>query len=458
MKIKKLLALSLAGILTLGTIGCGNSADSAKDSVPASAAASEEAQPAESKAEEGKTEAGKEEEQITLRMAWWGSQQRHDATQAVIKLYEEQNPNVTIEAEFYDMDGYLNKLNTLVAANDVWDIFQLGGNFPTYLEKIVPIDPYVQDGTIDVSDTTEAMLQTTQYEGKQIGLSNGVNTYGIAYDPAMFAEAGVAEPADNWTWDDWKDACLTIHEKLGIYGSSKVNDFMAGASVRCAQIDFETSFFNNDLSGLGFDDYKLMEPYFQIKKELVDAGAYPDPGAISEIKDIEGDYLVTGEAAMTWVATNQLISLANAAGREIKLAVLPRVSADGPSGSVVQSSQMLCISKDSDYPEEAAKFISFFANDEEANKILNGERGVPIMGKIRDMILQTADDTTKVTYSFVDKVGTFETADEVNVLSPPQQVEIEDKYNTLMDQVIFGEITPDAAAREAYDFAKAAFE
>lgn len=450
MKGKKILALVLTGVLALGMTGCGsNSAQTA----PASTAAAENAP-----AEESKAADNTGGEQVTLRMAWWGSQQRHDATQAVIKMYEEQNPNVKIEAEFYDMDGYLNKLNTLVATNDVWDIFQLGGNFPTYLEKIVPIDPYIEDGTIDVSDTTEAMLQTTRYEGQQVGLSNGVNTYGIAYDPAMFAEAGVAEPADNWTWDDWKDACLTIHEKLGIYGSSKMNDFMAGASVRCGQVDFHTSFFSTDLSGLGFDDYKILEPYFEIKKELVDAGAYPDPGAISEIKDIEGDYLVTGEAAMTWVATNQLISLANAAGREIKLAVLPRIGADDPSGSVVQSSQMLCISKDSQYPEEAAKFISFFANDEEANKILNGERGVPIMGKIRDMILESADDITKVTYSFVDKVGTFETADEINVLSPPQQVEIEDKYNTLMDQVIFGELTPDQAAKEAYDFAKAAFE
>ena len=117
--------------------------------------------------------------------------------------------------------------------------------FPLIWKKSFPIDPYIEDGTIDVSDTTEAMLQTTRYEGQQVGLSNGVNTYGIAYDPAMFAEAGVAEPADNWTWDDWKDACLTIHEKLGIYGSSKMNDFMAGASVRCGQVDFHTSFFQH---------------------------------------------------------------------------------------------------------------------------------------------------------------------------------------------------------------------
>ena len=35
-----------------------------------------------------------------------------------------------------------------------------------------------------------------------------------------------------------------------------------------------------------------------------------------KLRILRGDYLVTGEAAMTWVATNQLISLANAAGRD----------------------------------------------------------------------------------------------------------------------------------------------
>lgn len=121
MKGKKILALVLTGVLALGMAGCGsNSAQTA----PASTTAAENAP-----AEESNSADNTVGEQVTLRMAWWGSQQRHDATQAVIKMYEEQNPNVKIEAEFYDMDGYLNKLNTLVAANDVWDIFQLGGNF-----------------------------------------------------------------------------------------------------------------------------------------------------------------------------------------------------------------------------------------------------------------------------------------------------------------------------------------
>lgn len=58
------------------------------------------------------------------------------------------------------------------------------------------------------------------------------------------------------------------------------------------------------------------------------------PGAIKEIKDIENDYLVTGDAAMTWVASNQINSIVNAAGREIKVAPVPRMEKDGAYGMI----------------------------------------------------------------------------------------------------------------------------
>ena len=49
----------------------------------------------------------------------------------------------------------------------------------------------------------------------------------------MFEEAGVAEPTDDWTWDDYANAANTIHDKLGIYGCSSMlsSEFIAGCSV-----------------------------------------------------------------------------------------------------------------------------------------------------------------------------------------------------------------------------------
>ena len=106
------------------------------------------------------------------------------------------------------------------------------------------MDAYIEAGTIDVSDTTENFLATTRdNDGTQVGISIGTNTYGIAYDPAMFAEAGLEEPSDNWTWDEWKADCLAITGKLGIYGSSKMDNFIAGVTQRASQAEKDGNFF-----------------------------------------------------------------------------------------------------------------------------------------------------------------------------------------------------------------------
>lgn len=440
MKLRRLMALTTAVVMAASLTACGG----------------QKAETNTQMADSGK-ESAVSGEQITLRMAWWGSQTRHDATNKVIEMYEEQNPNVHIEAEFYDFDSYFTKLDTLVAADDVWDIFQMGGNFPKYINSIEPMDSYIEAGTIDVSDTTENFLATTRdNDGTQVGISIGTNTYGIAYDPAMFAEAGLAEPSDNWTWDEWKADCLAITEKLGIYGSSKMDNFIAGVTQRASQAEKDGNFFKKTNDGLEFTDTATFASYMQMIKDLTDAGSYPDAGAIKEIKDIEGDYLVTEDAAMTWVSSNQIASIVNAAGREIKIAPVPRITKDGSYGMGVQSSQQLCMAKSSKNKEEAAKFINYFVNDIEANKVLNGERGVPIMSKVRDVVMEQADDSSKMIYDFVDKIGNFPKED-CNVISPDPKTEIEDQYKLLIEKVQYGDVTPEDAARQLVEFAESKF-
>lgn len=436
MKLRRLTAIFLAGLMAASLSACSSGT---KTNAP------------ESKTEESGA-------QVTLRMAWWGSQTRHDATNKVIEMYEAANPNVHIEAEFYDFDSYFTKLDTLVAADDVWDIFQLGGNFPKYINNIEPLDSYIKDGIIDTSDTTENFLATTRNnDGTQVGISIGTNTYGIAYDPALFQKAGLAEPADDWTWDEWKKDCLTITEKLDIYGSSKMDNFIAGVTQRASQFKKDGNFFKKTNDGLDFTDPAPIADYMQMIKDLTDAGSYPDAGAIKEIKDIEGDYLVTGDAAMTWVSSNQITSIVNAAGREIKIAPVPRITKDGPYGMGIQSSQQLCISKNSKAKEEAAKFINFFVNDVEANKILNGERGVPIMSKVREAVVSQADESNRVIYDFVDKIGNFPKED-CNVISPDPKAEIEDQDKLLIEKVQYGDLTPEEAAKQLVEFAQSKFQ
>lgn len=446
---KRVLSFVLASAMLVSLAGCGaagNGSTSESTGTADTAASSDET--------------------ITLRMAWWGSQERHDRTIEVIELYESLHPEINIEYEYYSFDDYFTKLKTLVASDQVWDVFQMGGNFPMYMDKICPLDEYIESGIVDVSDITDANLKTTQdTEGHQLGLSNGLNTYGIAYDPAMFEAAGVPEPTETWTWDDYKNAAMTITEKLGIFGSSSflTSEFIAGCSALIGQYGDvgQYSFFNLDLTGMGFDDPSMLTPYIQMRADMINAGAYPDAGAAAEITNIENDFIVTGEAAMTWVAANQfptIYDVCKEQGRTLKLATIPRVTSDGPSGAVIQSSQMMCVSQDSEHKEAAAAFISWFENDPDCNNILQAERGIPVNTTIRDTLSAQATEGQQIMYDFVNEVSNFEMPEKVNVLSPDGQDEVVDNYRNYIQQVADGQISADEAAQKTYDDAAALFE
>lgn len=459
---KKVLALFLTAGMILGLTACGSKNEPSGSTAGSRQTETSQADSSQAQTDNGEAAAG---EDITLRMAWWGSQTRHDITVEVIEMYEKAHPNVNIEYEFYSFDDYFTKLKTLVASDQVWDIFQLGGNFPMYMDKIYFLDEFIDSGVVDVSDIPEGYLTITQdFEGNQLGLSNGLNTYGIAYDVDMFNDAQVALPTDNWTWDEYKDAALKIAESTGNFGSSGFtsSEFIAGCSTYIGQIGEigQYSFFNLDLTGMGFEDPSMLEPYIQMRADLIQAGASPDAGAEMEITNIENDFLTTGEAGMTWVAVNQfptIYDICKEEGRTLGLAPLPRVTADGPSGAVIQSSQMLCVSQDSEHKQAAAEFISWFQNSTECNDVLKGERGIPVNNTVRDSLKESATEGQQIMYAFVDLVGTFEMPEKINVLSPDGQDQVVDQYRNYIQQVATGEITAADAAQKTYDAAAAIF-
>lgn len=462
---KKLLAMLMATTMVASLAGCGStSADNSTTSTSDTSATESTTQTTVTTDTTAQTTTTAEP--VTLRMAWWGSQTRHDRTVQVIEMYEKENPNIKIEYEFFSFDDYFTKLKTLVASDQVWDIFQLGGNFPMYMDKIQFMNEYIDAGIVDVSQISDSYLKITQdTDGNQIGLSNGVNTYGIAYDVDMFKEAGVAVPTENWTWDEYADAARKIHDATGHYGTSGFgsSDFIAGCSTYIAQHGAigENGFFNLDLTGMGFNDASMLEGYIQMRADLIKEGASPDAGAEAEITNIENDFLVTGEAGMTWVAVNQfptIYDICQAEGRTLALAPIPRVTKDGPSGAAIQSSQMLCVSKDSQNKEEAAKFISWFQNSTACNDVLQGERGIPVNTSVRESLRASATEGQSIMYEFVDLVGTFKIPEKINVLSPDGQDEVVDHYRNYIQQVVYGEISAADAAAKTYADAEAIFK
>jgi len=105
----------------------------------------------------------------------------------------------------------------------------------------------------------------------------------------------------------------------------------------------------------------------------------------------------------------------------------------------------------------AAAFIDFFVNDEEANKILAGERGVPISSSIRTALEGQLTDAEKEIYTYIDKVGKNGDGQYVNLNEPAPMEAIRDRFNLDMEKVISGEMTAEQAAQDVLDFSNQQF-
>src|SRR5690606_36045313 len=153
---------------------------------------------------------------------------------------------------------------------------------------------------------------------------------------------GVPEPSFNWTWDEFEQAALTIQEKLGILGVSltRNDEFWILTTVVPQYGTGESLFLEPYRLELNYDDDGYVADYLRRVKRLTDAGAYPNPAQMAEIRDVEGNPIVRGESAMAYIFSNQFVALSQAAGRPLKLVSLPRVSPDGPLSLTIMSSQM----------------------------------------------------------------------------------------------------------------------
>lgn len=387
------------------------------------------------------------EEPVTLRIVWWGSQTRHDGTLAVIDRYMELNPHVTIEAEYMAWSNYWDKLASQAAAGTMPDIFQHDYNYiETYARSglSLPLDEYVGK-ELDLSDIAETYTAAGYIDGKLHGLTIGAGGPTVIYDPAVFAELGMEEPNPTWTYADFEAAMRKIREEKKIYGATMLYDGEMYRGFEAYARQKGEMIFNAE-GQLGFDrqtlvDYMTMYTGWQADRLVC------TPDVLVDAKvNIEADPLITGKSAMLWRNSNQIVGIAKAAGRELKMTAVPMMEDQVQFGGYIKPVMYWAVSKDSQNPAEAVKFISYFLNDIEANKILNAERGVPVAGKVREALYDSLGAAEKTMFDYVSAYVDF-----ASPMDPPQPAafgEVQALMGRAEEQVVYGEKTVEEAVDE----------
>lgn len=119
-----------------------------------------------------------------------------------IAAFEAEHPTINVEYETQAWDAYFTKLQTVVAANQAPDTFELNyENFVTYAEKgaLLDLTAMLGDGASAYNQTA---LAAFNLDGKQYGLVESFSNVVLFYNKDLFDAAGVAYPTADWTWDD----------------------------------------------------------------------------------------------------------------------------------------------------------------------------------------------------------------------------------------------------------------
>lgn len=391
------------------------------------------------------------QEQITLRISWWGSQTRHDRTLAAIELFEQQNPGVTIEPEYMSWNDYWIRMATLLAAEQLPDVMQQDLQYiRQYAEKgqLESLTPYVESGALDLSDVEESFWNGGVLDGQLYGLNLGTNSLMQVYDAAKLDELGIKIPEPGYDWEDYLAFLRELRAKLPAeaYPSSGVptNQIYNLITHRVRQLGGH--FYAPDGKSLGFGEEELIW-CFALSKTLTDEGLIPPMDVRLEMGvSPEMDLIVTGQSVLMETNSNQLIAVVNASGRPLKANIMPVAKDQTANGQYIKPSQFFSVSAKSPNKEMAVKFLDFITNSAEANDILLAERGVPIAAKIRESLKPKLSETDAIVFDFLGVAAQY--ADQISPPEPAGHSEVHDLLKTYDQNVCFGEMTPEDAARE----------
>lgn len=393
------------------------------------------------------------EEKVTLRFSWWGTEARHEATLAVIDAFMKKYPNIKIEAEYGAQDGYNDKKTTEFSTKTAPDIFQIEtGAGPEYSRMGVLYNlSTLKSIKFDKFDANFLEVNGQFGTGSQYAIPTGIAGSALIVNKTLADKIGI----DLTQQYDW--------EKLIEWGK-KVQEYDPELYLLSVNTGNGVSFFirtyTRQLNGVAIiDDAKktlnMTEEQFTQCFDLIDRlyksktcapAAYKAP--FHPNKDQEDPNWINGKyvASVGYTSNAQVLMEANP-NVEYIAGCMPLLANRKSDGWVNNCPQFMGIYAETKHPEEAALFLDFFFNTEEAAKILKTVRSVPPTAFAQKIVTEDGS-LHKLTAEAVERSLSYNGFDDGGLTTSAEVSKIlEEAY----EAVSYGSMTPAAAAKDVVE-------
>ncbi len=367
--LKRGFALSLAALMAIGAVGCGDSADEKKEENTASAGDAD-------KAEAG-TDSDMPYAGVTLKWATTDNAATGAEAKEMVELIKEKT-GIEIEWSITptSKSGEMDKVLVSLMAGDDIDIIS---RTPIQLEEfnnagvLEPLDELAEKAGYDMEATYGENL--TKFDGKTYGMPAYRDIWLTYYNKKIFDDAGIPYPtAEDWTWEKYMELAqqLTDPDK-GIYGSYIGDDpavFYMGATQR------GISGYKEDGSA-NFDDPAFKESLEWMNEMGNELKVQPSSLDQASGTHPYNEFLVNGNIAMWvnggWVAST--LADQEKYPRDWEAGILPMPYPEGETPSTLSINSCYAIPSTSSNKEAAFEAIKVLCE----NQYLLGHGRVPAM-------------------------------------------------------------------------------
>ena len=426
---KRVFATLCAGMILAGSLaGCGGaSTDSAAGGNSSGAQNAE-----------GKT---------TLNVLWWGSQTRHEQTTAMLEKFEELNPDIDVVMDYSDWDGYWTKLPAQVAGGQTPDVFQMDYAYLSQYANngvLAELDSYIADGSLDMSNVEQNILDSGTVNDKVYAISNVTNAPVMLYRKDLVDELGLELPM-NPTLTQYMDVAKAVYEATGLRDT-----FITGctsANLNFYLRNYGMNFFNDEGNGLGFDDPQYIVDMWELALKAQEEGWGLKPGEGTSTTAFDS---MVVEAWSRQQNSNELQAYRDATGKDISMVMIPTMEDATTPNSYLKPAMYWCVGADSDVKDAAVRFINFFTNNTECYDIVGIERAVPISSEMREYVAPNLDEVSQEVVDFIDYVSQPDKTSPIMNPDPAVGNEVDELMDQYSEQVRYGEITDLQAAAQQF--------
>ncbi len=329
----------------------------------------------------------------SVRFSSYGDPTKLGLRSKLADLYTSSHPEVKMAFEGTATAEYWDKLATQMAGGNAPDVINIdtarigqygGAGALQSLQKYIP-------DTIDAKPFDKNLLSQGQLKGEQFGIPVAMGAYSMGYDVTVLDRLGLEHPKETWTWSDFATLANQIRQKSGkkVYGSEDPSG--------------DTATLQIFLRGKGEDLYKdgtlafsedTLTEWFEYWAALrATGGTIPaDIAAQAKYGDWPTSPLVKRQAALAHIQTPNLKGgFQDLTKNTIAITLPPRDTTDGKCGTFPAPSSYLSLNAKSQRADDAAAFINWFTNGEEAAKTLRLISGPPASAAGRDVLLKGGD-------------------------------------------------------------------